>query len=144
MELFGHMQSSEQAHSLLVFNQLLAQREMQEDLLGAALLHDVGKSRFPLRIWERVLIVLGKALVPERAADWGQGEPRGWKRPFVVAEKHPDWGAEMASAAGASPLAVSIIQRHQDVFDPAQRAHGGERSLEDQLLYKLQEIDNER
>ncbi len=116
MDLFQKMLPSEQAHSLSVFQRLTEQGETSSDLLKAALLHDVGKVRCPLYPWERAMVVLGQALFPESAKRWGQGEPSGWKRAFVVAEKHPHWGAEMAAQAGASLLTVDLIKYHQ--LDP--------------------------
>ena len=137
MSLFNRMQASEQAHSLRVFNQLLAQGEKNVDLLVAALLHDVGKSRHPLRLHERVMVVLAKTLFPERVKRWGQGDPSGWRRPFVVAEQHPAWGAEMVTQAGASPLVAALVYRHQE------NLQGEVVNREDRLLYRLQLLDNE-
>ena len=175
MALFLKMQPSEQSHSLGVLQKLVEQGENHPDLWVAALLHDVGKSRYPLHVWERVVIVLGKALFPARVKDWGSDSPgaeeartgpqawrrqgwrrQSWRRPFIVAEKHPVWGAELASQAGASSLATALIRRHQEELEPAtlvanQRlnqidpAAGTENapSLEDRLLYKLQAADSE-
>lgn len=143
MALFRQMHRSEQAHSLQIFLQLRARYEQQADVWVAALLHDVGKSCYPLTIWERVVIVLGRAWFPGRVKAWGQGEPRGWKRPFVVAEQHPAWGAEMAQQAGASPLAVSLIGRHQEPL-ALSNAPGAFLSLEDRLLLALQTLDENR
>lgn len=155
MELFLRLQPSEQAHSLWVYRQLREAGETNPDLLAAALLHDVGKSCHPLQLWERAAIVLGKALFPQKSRNWGQAEPQGWKRPFVVAAQHSVWGAEMAARAGASPMTVALIQRHQDA---AQRSstggsatesiHSGQASLnpispEEQLLSRLQLLDDE-
>ncbi|MBN1145768.1 MAG: HD domain-containing protein [Anaerolineales bacterium] len=150
LALFLRLQASEQAHSLSVFRRLREHHETNPDLLAAALLHDVGKSRFPLRLWERVEIVLGRKLCPERAKRWGQAEARGWRRPFVIAEQHAAWGAEMAAGAGASAMTVALIGRHQE---PRGRAAGGANSvnlaepeqvsLEDMLLSRLQELDDE-
>jgi len=137
MSLFNRMHDSEQAHSLRVYNQLLAQGEKDTDLLVAALLHDVGKSRHPLRLYERVVVVLAKALFPEQVKQWGQGDPGGWQRPFVIAEQHPAWGAEMAAQAGASPKAVALIYRHQEKLSGKADTH------EDQLLLRLQLLDEE-
>jgi hypothetical protein len=143
MALFQCLQASEQAHSLAILNHLHDQSINQEDLMVAALLHDVGKSRYPLRLWERILIVLGEALFPGQARKWGQGEPRGWRRAFVVAQQHPMWGAEMAAQAGATPLAVTLIRRHQEQLDPAVFTQAGPSTLEDRLLLKLQVVDDE-
>jgi hypothetical protein len=147
--LFEAMTRDEQAHSLTVFHRLLEEGETHPDLLTAALLHDAGKSRSPLRLWERVAIVLVRALFPIKAAAWGSLEESGpglkkegriaaaLKKPFRVAAHHPAWGAEMAQYAGASPLAVSLIRRHQDVLPEYAW------SPEDLLLRRLQNADNE-
>lgn len=145
LELFKQMQMSEQAHSLRVLNALLSQGETNIDLKTAALLHDVGKIRAPLHLWERVLIVLVKAICPGcmqkwgSAASWTSTEGLGWRRPFVVAEQHPSWGAELTAESGVSPLAVRVISRHQESFTPSPDT---ELSLEDILLQKLQSVDN--
>jgi hypothetical protein len=84
------------------------------DLLAAALLHDVGKTRYPLSAWDRTVIVVGEKLFPARAKTWGRGAVDSWRRPFVVRACHPAWGAAMAAAAGARPGVVELIDRHQD------------------------------
>jgi hypothetical protein len=148
MALFNRMQSSEQAHAVSVYRQLVEQGETSSDLLAAALLHDVGKCLSPLRLWERVLIVLGRAVFPAQSKRWGslpaEGENislpgerlRGWKRAFVVAEQHPAWGASLAAEAGSSPQTVSLIRLHQE---PVSIATDGETK---RLLIKLQAVDD--
>jgi putative nucleotidyltransferase with HDIG domain len=137
MALFLGQPRSEQAHSLRLLNQLLEGGETHSDLLVAALLHDVGKSRHPLHLWERVLIVLGKKFAPNLSQNWGQAELHGWRRAFVIAAQHPQWGAEMAAEAGASPLTVELIRRHQSLL-PEQAD-----SLKESLLHRLQSVDNQ-
>lgn len=147
LALFYRMQPAEQAHSLRVARDLLEQGEEHPDLFVAALLHDVGKSRFPLSLWERVLIVLVKAVCPGCARRWGlqaaalssPEEPQhfGWRRPFVVAAAHPEWGAQLAAETGATPLGVALIRRHQEAL-PEDRG-----TLEDRLLRKLQAVDDQ-
>jgi HD domain len=112
--LFHRMLPSEQRHSLLMLQRLLVHGYTDPELLAAALLHDVGKSLSPLSILDRILIVLGKSLLPRLASHWGTGSPHGLRRPFVVAACHPAWGADLALAAGASPRLCDLIQRHQD------------------------------
>ena len=152
MELFRTMQPSEQAHSLRVYIEILSDTDkdhlpQQGDLLAAALLHDVGKSRRPLRIHERVIIVLGRAMFPNMVKHWGQEEAKidadnreglgitWYKVPFVVAEQHPSWGASLAEGAGVSPLTASLIRNHQNfsIQNPV--------ILEEQLLNRLQMAD---
>ncbi len=135
MGLFEGMQPSEQVHSLAVMQRLRAQDPLSQDLLVAALLHDVGKSLYPLSVWERVLIVLVGALSPGLLARWGAGEPHGWRRAFVVASQHPQWGADMAARQGASPLAVELIRQHQNYL-PADTV-----LCTETLLGKLQAAD---
>ena len=141
-ELFLRMQASEQAHSLRLLNQLTDQGEENPDLLKAALLHDVGKIRAPLRTWERVMIVIVKGICKDCVSRWGNGETnslensRGWRRAFIIAEQHPAWGADLAAKCGTSPLAISLIARHQDQLPQ------GANSMEDVLLRKLQVIDD--
>lgn len=142
MHLFEQMHPSEQAHSLMIYRRLRDQGETNPDLLAAALLHDVGKSLYRLRIGERVAIVLMRALLPACARSWGQGEPSGWKRPYVIAEKHAEWGAQMAARAGASPATVELIRRHQEPALPGARPRSANR-LEDHWLIRLQSLDNE-
>lgn len=141
MSLFLRMQPSEQMHSLSILRKLKEKGENNEALLVAALLHDAGKSRYPLKHWERIFIVLAKRAFPRLAKKWGKGEANGWKRALVVAEKHPAWGAELANASGASPLAVSLILRHQQK-DGIRGAVSENLLLEDQLLKSLQEMDD--
>jgi len=62
MALFLNQQTSEQVHSLKVFIQMREHGEQSPELLSAALLHDVGKSRYTLRIWERAVVVIGRLL----------------------------------------------------------------------------------
>ncbi len=147
MAIFHQMHRSEQAHSIQVMAAVLkasqgVPAEPCRDLLRAALLHDVGKSRFPVRLWERAIIVLSKAFLPDKVTRWGAGAAQGggalgWRRAFVVARQHPVWGAQMAEEAGASPLVAALIRRHQDRYPNP----GGD--LEDRLLQLLQAADHE-
>jgi predicted HD phosphohydrolase len=130
--LFRRMAASEQAHALAVLARLQERGCTDPDLLAAALLHDVGKVRLPLSTPDRVLIVLAKRFLPQAAARWGQGEGRGFKRPFVTAARHAAWGAELAQAAGASERTCALIRKHQD-----------EPEAGDDLLSALQEADDD-
>jgi hypothetical protein len=129
--LFRRMSPSEQAHSFAVLARLQAAGHSNPDLLAAALLHDVGKTRSPLSVWDRVLVVVGDRLFPRLARRWGNGQLRGPARPFVVAAHHPAWGAELALSAGASPRACDLIRRHQELPCPP-----------DPLLAALQQADD--
>ena len=92
MTLFQHFSNSDQWHSYRVMKTLQAANHIHPDLLTAALLHDVGKTRVPLSVWERSWVVVGQVIWPKKTAVWGQDAPLGWKRPFVVKAQHPAWG----------------------------------------------------
>lgn len=134
--LFQQFDCNDQWHSYRVMKMLQAAGHDDPELLVAALLHDVGKTKIKISIWQRSFIVLGYAMSAERVAQWGAGEAIGWKRPFVVKAKHPEWGAQMAEAAGTRALAVSLIRRHQDPLETAV-------SAEDKLLQQLQWADDQ-
>lgn len=144
-DLFTQLHPSEQAHAIQVYRLVCADPRLDTgispqaagSLATAALLHDIGKNRHPLRLWERVLIVLGKAFFKNQVDQWGTMEPNGLARGFVVAAQHAEWGAELAQSAGTDELALSLIRRHQD--PPPAAAH----SLEDVLLGILQQADEQ-
>jgi putative nucleotidyltransferase with HDIG domain len=134
--LFLQMNVVDQLHAVRVLKTLLGAGEDHPDLLCAALLHDVGKASAPLRLLDRVIIVLAGWIIPDAARRWGEGEAHGWHRPFVIAAQHPAWGAEMARAAGASKTLVDLIRRHAE--SPAHESATGI----DRLLEKLQWADS--
>jgi putative nucleotidyltransferase with HDIG domain len=112
LRLFQRLGKAEGRHALDVALALEKQGYRDPNLLSAALLHDVGKTVAPPRLWERVAVVLGEHFLPRHAARWAGGAPRGWRRPFVVHHRHAVWGAEMARGAGATPRTVALIRRH--------------------------------
>lgn len=134
--LFDRFSHADQHHSYRVFQLLQDAGFNHPDLLVAAVLHDIGKTCYPLSVWDRMLIVVGEKIAPARAAQWGDGSLDSWKRPFVVRSHHPAWGAEMAAAAGSSPGAVDLIRRHQARIEP-------ERKEEEPWLAHLQWADDQ-
>lgn len=135
--LYRRMRRSERQHSVRVLRRLMDAGQTHPDLLAAALLHDVGKTRLRFSLPEKVLVVLVKALAPAVYRRWGSGPARGWRRPFAVSIQHPAWGAEMVTAAGGSPLAVDLVRRHADPLD------GPPCSEADRLLLALQSVDDQ-
>lgn len=136
--LFQQMRRSEQLHSLNVLRTLINQNEpVIPDLCSAALLHDVGKSRYPLTITEKSLAVLIRAILPGVYRRWSQGSPdTWWQRPFVVAAQHPIWSAEMAAATGANDRVLWLIRHHADpIASHADHPHV-------HLLKRFQEADD--
>ena len=129
------MSDPDQSHSIRVFQTLVDQGEENSDLLMAALLHDVGKSLNPLRAWERSLVVVTNRILPDQVLNWGQGEPRGWRKPFVVALQHPEWGAALVHQEGGSETLVTLIRYHQEHALPSIR-----KDVQD-LIKRLQAAD---
>lgn len=127
--LFRQMSPGEQAHSMNVLERIVAHYPAAPpELLQAALLHDVGKTRAPLNMADRVLGVLGQTLFPNRWARWKH-------KTFVVAVQHAEWGAALAAQAGAAPLTITLIRRHQMRLS-------GPTTIEDELLKHLQAADD--
>jgi hypothetical protein len=135
-QLFYRYQESDQWHAYRVFTTLLESGYAQPDLLAAALLHDVGKTKVKLSIWDRILIVVAERLLPDKSISWGEGDMHSWKRPFVVRRHHPHWGADMARAAGCSACTIDLINRHQDPLTPDSQLPA------DRLLRQLQWADD--
>lgn len=138
LALFRRFARSDQVHSYRVMQTLLAAGHDDPHLLKAALLHDVGKTRVRLYVWDRVLVVLGKALFPGKMAVWGQKRPSGWRKAFVVKANHAAWGAALAEQAGSDPAVVALIRYHQDDV-----AAVPETAVSHQLLLLLQWADDQ-
>jgi hypothetical protein len=136
LALFKRMRASEQHHCIRVMTALRRCGHTDPDLLTAALLHDVGKSRYPLTLFGRTAAVILTRYAPRLAARWAQGEPRGWWRPLVIARSHPEWSGEDMVAAGASARAASLARRHQSPDAP-----GGLDGEENRLLALLKTAD---
>ena len=136
--LFTRLQMSEKAHAIKVFR-TVKEESSDHELLVAAIMHDIGKILHPLKLWERVLIVLVQKyqkLRPTQPNNASDDEAPTWARALVVAEKHPAWGAQLVHKAGASPTVVTLVRRHQEplTYEPETRV--------DTLLKILQNADN--
>lgn len=115
MRLFRQMRRSEQLHGLNVLQTALRQGPVPRDLAVAALLHDVGKTRYAVRIWQKTFAVAVQALAPGLFDRLSHGNPaRFWLRPFAVKAQHPAWSAELLARAGASETAIWLVAHHQE------------------------------
>jgi hypothetical protein len=117
--VFSRLARSEQLHSLNVLRDVLAQSEhTPPDLAAAALLHDCGKSRYALAIWQKTLAVLVRAFVPTLEQKLSQEDRLTfWRAPFVVRKYHPTWGAQMLRDIDASPRLIWLVAHHADSLE---------------------------
>ncbi len=135
LELFHRMSGMDRHHCLAVFHTLQESGKTERPLLQAALLHDVGKTMGPVRIWHRVIAVLVNSLAPQLLEALDR-EPGTWRYPFYVHSRHASLGAEMARRAGCSSDTVWLIAHHEE--EPA--AHRSRRMVST-LLRALQVAD---
>jgi hypothetical protein len=137
--LFARHPPSEQAHAVRVLRAVSEGGHPyagQIELKQAALLHDIGKTVAPLNVAERTAAVLAGRFFPRQASAWARGKPRGWRKALAVAAQHPAWGADLCAQAGAPPLTVALVRRHQiPILHPLTR--------EDELLGVLQAADDD-
>lgn len=133
--LFDTMSSADRHHCTAVLRTLQDDGFSDPSLLTAALLHDVGKTLGPVRIWHRVVAVLARAFVPS----WWESvdaEPGTWLYPLYVHRHHATLGSQLAAQAGCGEDTVWLIAHHEDAEPPSQ---AGDRREE--LLANLMAAD---
>jgi putative nucleotidyltransferase with HDIG domain len=137
LELFTIMSVNDQQHSLGVMRHLKNEGKRNQDLLVAALLHDVGKAHVSLGLIERSLVVLAHYFKPALAQKWECQEiddSWNWKRPFIVYKKHPVWGAAMVQTVGCSPVTVKLVLYHHHDTPPPKKMDPFELDLLNDLV----------
>lgn len=150
LALFQSMSFADQRHALRVYRGLKERGCTEQDMLAAALLHDVGKGGGRVPFWTRPAIVVGKRIAPqflegnvstarggkeEGGKEEGRNElsPYGrrrgwrmgmrWRRSLANAWFHAEVGADLAAAAGLSERAVLYIRTHHQADGPAALLH---------------------
>lgn len=115
-DLFFAQPDRVQRHGIEIAT-VVSSTSSDRDVLAAALLHDVGKTRYTLRVWHQVAAILAGWINSDLPAKWGKMEARWWNTPFAIAERHTEWGAMMLEEAGCSSLCVSLVLHHHDSED---------------------------
>jgi len=106
--VYQMMDPRDRHHACQVAKALLARKPgVTDELVRAALLHDVGKSGRRYRVLERVLV----HLLPERPLP---AEPRlrGLAGALQVKRHHHAYGAEMIRSAGGSETVARLVADH--------------------------------
>ncbi|AHF06659.1 HD domain-containing protein [Desulfitobacterium metallireducens] len=116
--LFESQPPADQRHAIdvaldLLQNQVHLSFPQKRILIQAALLHDCGKTRYPLKIWQRVYIVLCVKLpIPVQNLLEGLTTFQALSLPLILAQQHPKWGAMLASKAGLTEEVIELIRNH--------------------------------
>jgi len=103
VELFYAMEKRDQRHGIAVMRRLRRHGIADSDLLVAALLHDCGKGRAPLRL--RTLNVVAGPLVRLLSHE----DAPGWRGAAYRLAHHAVLGAGLAGKAGSTPATVRYI-----------------------------------
>lgn len=112
LRCFHALQGREQRHTLDVLSHLTTHGSPSDDLLVAALLHNVGKGRVYLH--ERVAYTLLSMFTPGLLARLAAPDGRGFRRAMAAQRDHPAMGAEALAAVGVRPRVVELVGGHHD------------------------------
>lgn len=113
LTLFCRMTRGEQLHSLSVLRDIEAQGPTPPELAAAALMHDVGKSRYHMRVWQKTLVVLVRGLSHRLYLKLAHSSEQHWlARPFVVAQYHGAWGAQLLAEIGSDERTRWLVAQH--------------------------------
>ena len=117
LRLFLGMEPRDRRHSYDVLRWLqvtAGSHKPSEQLLKAALLHDVGKGR--LRVWDRVAFVLLEHISPRFVDVLGaaQDAPEGlrWRRALWRLRHHAELGARLLGGTNTEPRVIELVAGH--------------------------------
>lgn len=118
--LFYRMQNLDQRHALQTafkMKELLGRRMKinHEKMYIAALLHDVGKTEYQLKLRQRVIVNILSALI-KPLVNWlaDKSNKWAWCKPYYIHVYHPQRGAELARGIGVDENVAYLIEHHHD------------------------------
>lgn len=116
---FCELSRAEQLHSLRVLQGVLKQEESTPRILAAsALLHDVGKSRYHLAVWQKTFCVIVTAVMPSLARQLGKNEGISVLRaPFAVRQHHARWGRDILRYCQSEDEVEWLVENHQGLSE---------------------------
>lgn len=112
LRCFRALQGREQRHAVDVMQHLRTHGAPSDDLLVAALLHNVGKG--PLHLYERVAYTLLAMFTPRLLHRIARPDGRGFRLAMAAQRDHPARGAEVLAAIGVRPRVLELVRRHHD------------------------------
>lgn len=107
--LFAEMPVADRRHALDVAARLVAAGHADQELLAAALLHDVAKGR-RLALPYRVAGVVMEAIAPGVLRRMASDDPRSWRYPFHLYLHHAELSAQQAEQTGCSGRVAGFIR----------------------------------
>jgi len=111
--LWSRMYGPDRRHSAGVAREVRKRLgpDVPDAVLGAALLHDIGKLDSGLRTWGRVVATLSAKIAgPDTASMWRKSS--GFTRSVGLYLHHPDLGGDMLVMAGSDPLVCAWARQH--------------------------------
>ena len=112
LRAFEALQGRERRHAVDVMRHLQAAGEPSDDLLAAALLHNVGKG--PLHLHERVAYTLLAMFAPRLLDRVAAPDGAGFRRAMAAQRDHPARGADALAAIGVRPRVLELVRGHHD------------------------------
>jgi predicted HD phosphohydrolase len=113
---FRHLSRHDQAHLCRVCEKVIASGVPSEDLVVAALLHDIGKvsPRGKVRLPDRVAKVVLSKIAPGFLTRLARQPVPTWREGLSLAAHHAELGSQRASAIGCSDRVCWLIAHHED------------------------------
>jgi hypothetical protein len=114
--LVRRLAPADRVHLFTVHRELVRMGMTDQDLLTAAILHDVGKAdeRGRVTLLHRVVKVLLEAVAPNWLERMSRQDDNWLRHGLYLALNHPRLGAALAREAGISDRTCWLIEHHAD------------------------------